>query len=264
MSANLTKRPKFQWTDPSIQHKPCSRRELTQKLQVHREQWRDALFQFISTAVFFYVSIGRVKNGWLKSSAFTVVLSDFNLMVNDDARTRDWAQGKLRNKSELRITASTEWCCGKNIGTIHTLISDDDTLMKIKDDHSGDNYVDENDEVEDFAILRCRISAFVWSLKANTDACAIWSLMVYYGIRGDEHKVSHEMYFVIFHSGPTPTFMMASICFSPQSFLHKMHLSHLYICLVLFCLFIYLSVNWFLLFADAHNRNLLTVNRFML
>lgn len=35
---------------------------------------------------------------------------------------------------------------------VHTLISDDDTLMKIKDGDGGDNYTQQNDELEDFAI----------------------------------------------------------------------------------------------------------------
>lgn len=40
----------------------------------------------------------------------------------------------------------------KNIPAIQTLISDDDALMKIKDDAAGGNYADEHDEVEDVAV----------------------------------------------------------------------------------------------------------------
>lgn len=41
---------------------------------------------------------------------------------------------------------------GKNIPAVPTLISDDDALMKIKDDGAGGNYADEHDEVEDVAV----------------------------------------------------------------------------------------------------------------
>lgn len=40
-------------------------------------------------AAFFPVAAVGVKNGSLRSGIFTVVSSNFNLMVNDDARTRD-------------------------------------------------------------------------------------------------------------------------------------------------------------------------------
>lgn len=120
--------------------------------------------------------------------------------------------GRPRNKLEPRIIASTEWCCWKNIPAIHTLISDDGTLMKIKDDEGGDNYEEQNDEVEDFAICAAGFPPFVWILRANTDAGAIWSLMVHYGISRDEHKESHEMYFIISLSGPAPSFMVFPIC----------------------------------------------------
>lgn len=158
------------------------------------------------------VSAGRVKNGALKSGVFTDVVSNFNLMVNDDIRARDWAPGRPRNKLEPRIIASTEWCCWKNIPAIHTLISDDDTLMKIKDDEGGDNYEEQNDEVEDVAIRAAGFPAFVWILRANMDASAIWSLMVHYGISRNEHKASLEMYFIISLSGPAPSFMVFPIC----------------------------------------------------
>lgn len=129
-------------------------------------------------------------------------------MVNDDAHTRDWAQGKPRNKLELRLIASTEWCHGKNIPAIHTLISDDDILMKNKDDCAGDNYVDENDE-NNFAICSTRFLPL----------CGFWLVPVPSGaleyitwIRHDKHTVFHEMLFVSFRSGHAPSFLMVSIC----------------------------------------------------
>lgn len=115
-------------------------------------------------------------------------------MVKDDAEMpRNWARGKGGNKLELRLTASMKWCRGKNIPAIHTLISDDDSLMKIKDDHAGDNYVDENNEVEDVAICAAGFPP-LRILKANAVAGAIWSLMVCYR--------------VIFFSGHAPSFIM--------------------------------------------------------
>lgn len=105
-----------------------------------------------------------------------------------------------------------EWCHGKNIPTIHTLISDDDTLMKIKDDHTGDNYVDENYNVEDFAVCAAGIPAlcgFWKQARVPVPPGALWQIT---GISCDEHTVSHEMHFVIFRSGHAPSFLMVSFC----------------------------------------------------
>lgn len=153
-----------------------------------------------------------MTDGWWESSVFTVVLSDFNLMVNDDAHTRDWARGKPCNKLELRLIALMEWCRGKNIPAIHTLISDDDTLMKIKDDHAGDNYVDENYKVEDFAVCAAGFPAlcgFWKQAQVPVPPGALWYIT---RISCDEHTVSHEMHFVIFRSGHAPSSLMVSFC----------------------------------------------------
>lgn len=92
------------------------------------------------------------------------------------------------------------------------LISDDDTLMKIKDDHAGDNYVDENDKVEDFAVCTAGFppSCGFWKPKrVPVPSGALWYIT---GISCDELTVSLEMHFVIFRSGHAPSFLMVSIC----------------------------------------------------
>lgn len=147
-----------------------------------------------------------MKDGSWESSVFTDVSSDFNLMVNDDAHTRDWARGNPRNKLELKLIASTEWWRGKNNPAIHTLINDDDTLMKIKDDHAGDNCVDENDEVEDFAIYAAGFPALCGFWKQTRVLVPSGALWYITRISRDEHKASHEMHFVIFCCGPAPSF----------------------------------------------------------
>lgn len=135
-----------------------------------------------------------------------LLLSDFNLMVNDDAHTREWARGKPCNKLELRLIALNEWCCGKNIPAIHTLISDDDTLMKMKDDHAGDNYVDENDKVEDFAVCAAGFPALCGVWKQALVLVPSGAFLYITRISRDEHTVFHEMHFVIFRSGHASNF----------------------------------------------------------
>lgn len=157
-----------------------------------------------------------MKNGSWASSVFTVVLSSFNLMVNDDAHTRDWAREKktknARNKLELRPIALTEWWRGKNIPAIHTLISDDDALMKIKDDHAGDNYADENNEVEDFTVCAAGFPLLCgfWKQRRVTVPYGAWWCKT--RISRHEHTASREQHFVIFCSGQAPGFMMVPIC----------------------------------------------------
>lgn len=94
---------------------------------------------------------------------------------------------------------------------IHTLISDDDTLMKIKDDHAGDNYVDENDKVEDFAVCAAGFPP-LWGFWKQTrvpvPSGALWYIT---RISLDEHTVSPEMHFVFFRSGRAPSVLIVSI-----------------------------------------------------
>lgn len=79
------------------------------------------------------------------------------------------------------------------------------------------------DEVEDFAVCSAGFCAFVWILKANKDAGAIWSLMVHYGFRSDEHKVSLEVYFVSSLYGVSHLYLPPP---SPSSIsLHTIYLS---------------------------------------
>lgn len=116
----------------------------------------------------------------LKSSAFTDVLSNFHLMVNDGAHKGAWA-GRLRNELKMKIIAPTGWWKrGKNIPAIHTLISDDDTLMKIKDGDGRDNYEEQNDKVEDFAICAAGfppLCGFVEQTRMPLPSGALWYIM---------------------------------------------------------------------------------------